>query len=184
MRQHRMQLLAVILILAAGISRVIMFPHNFSPIIGMALFGGAIIRDKKFAFVLPIFAMFLSDVMFEMSGIANGFWGWGQLVGYGILALITIFAFRLKKINPLNVFGFSLISSCIFFVLSNLSFFLIDNKVYHTYSNDFAGLKQCFIMALPFFKTGIVADLVYSGVLFGSYYLLNTYSTYNKHVTV
>ncbi|MBC7534383.1 MAG: hypothetical protein H7258_01665 [Ferruginibacter sp.] len=183
MKQTRVNfLLAAILIFAAAISRVILYPNNYSPIIGMALLGGAIIKDKRFAFVLPIFAMFVSDVMFEASGIAKGFWGWGQLVGYAILAVITVFGFNLKKVNAVNVIGFSLVSSSIFFVLSNLSFFLIDNKIYHTYSNSLDGLKNCFIQALPFFKAHI--DLAFSLILFGTYYIITTYATANKRVTV
>jgi hypothetical protein len=59
-------LIAVILILLAAISRVVMYPHNFSPMIGMAIFGGAIIKDKRLAFALPLLSMLLSDVMFEV----------------------------------------------------------------------------------------------------------------------
>jgi len=175
-KQHTSTIiLAVLLILAAAVSRVVMYPHNFSPIIGMAIFSGAVIKDRKLAFMLPLISMFLSDVMFEVFKIAPGFWGWGQLVGYAVLALITIIAFSLKKINPVNVIGYSLISSVIFFVLSNLSFFIIDNPVYHTYTQDANGFMQCYIQALPFFKTSLIADLVYSGVLFGAYYAVNNY---------
>lgn len=168
-------ILAVLLILAAAISRVVMYPHNFSPIIGMAIFSGAVIKDKRLAFILPIVSMFLADVMFEVFKIAPGFWGWGQLVGYGILALITIIAFNLKKINPVNVIGYSLISSVIFFILSNLSFFIIDNPIYHTYPQNANGFVQCFVQALPFFKISVIADLVYSGILFGAYYVVSHY---------
>lgn len=166
-------LFAVLLVIAAAFSRIALYPHNFSPIIGMALFGGSVIRDKKMAFLLPLLAMLLSDLMFEISGIAPGFWGWGQLTGYSILALITLIGFTLKKPNPVNVAGYSIGSSFLFFILSNLAFFLIDNPVYHTYTQDMAGLKQCYIMALPFLRNGLAADLIYSGLLFGSYYLLN-----------
>ena len=174
MKQNTLNIIiASLLVIIAAISRVLLYPDSFSPIIGMAIFAGAIFKDKRLAFTLPIFAMLLSDVLFEVSGIAAGFWGIGQVVSYAILALITVFAFRLKKINFKNIMGFSLAASVIFFVLSNLFFFLIDNRVYHTYTQDFSGLQQCFIMALPFFKTAIVADLVYSFVLFGSYFLIN-----------
>jgi len=167
--------IAVLLILAAAISRVLMYPHNFSPIIGMAVFSGAIIKDRRLAFVLPIVSMFLSDVIFEVFNIAPGFWGWGQLVGYCILALITVIAFNLKKINVANVAGYSILSSVIFFVLSNLSFFILDNPIYHTYTQDGNGFLQCYIQALPFFRTSLIADLVYSGVLFGAYYAITNY---------
>lgn len=168
-------ILAVLLILAAAISRVVMYPNNFSPVIGMAIFAGAVIKDKRLAFILPLASMLLADVLFEVFKIAPGFWGWGQLLGYGILALITIIAFNLKKIHVSNVIGYSIVSSVIFFILSNLSFFLIDNPIYHTYTQDPSGFLQCYIQALPFFRTSIIADLVYSGVLFGAYYLVNHY---------
>jgi len=164
-------LIAVILILLAAISRVVMYPHNFSPMIGMAIFGGAIIKDKRLAFALPLLSMLLSDVMFEVFSVAPGFWGWGQLVGYGIFALITVIAFNLKKINVINVAGYAILSSVIFFILSNLAFFLIDNPIYHTYTQNFTGFIKCYVEALPFFRTSLVADLVYSGLLFGTYSL-------------
>ncbi|MGF2413439.1 MAG: DUF6580 family putative transport protein, partial [Ferruginibacter sp.] len=62
-------LIAVLLVVAAAISRVILYPHNFSPMVGMALFAGAIFTDKRLAFALPIFAMLLSDIMFEVFNI-------------------------------------------------------------------------------------------------------------------
>ncbi len=174
MKQNTLNIIiASLLVVIAAISRVLLYPDSFSPIIGMAIFAGAIFKDKRLAFALPIFAMFLSDIIFEVSGITAGFWGIGQIASYAILALITVFAFRLKKINFINITKFSLTASVIFFVLSNLFFFLIDNRVYHTYTQDFSGLQQCFIMALPFFKSSVGVDLIFSFVLFGSYFLIN-----------
>ncbi len=169
-------IIAVLLVLAAAISRVLLYPHNFSPMIGMALFAGATFTDKRLAFALPIFSMLLSDIMFEVFKIAPGFWGWGQLVGYGIFALITLFAFTLKKINVINVAGYALISSVAFFILSNLFFFLIDNPIYHTYTQDFNGFVDCYVKALPFFRTSVIADLLYSGILFGTYYAIQNFA--------
>lgn len=169
-------LIAILLILAAAISRVVMYPHNFSPMIGMAVFGGAIIKDKRLAFAFPIFSMLLSDVMFEIFNIAPGFWGWGQLVGYGIFALITVFAFSLKKFSVLRIAGYSIASSLIFFLLSNGSFFIFDNPIYHTYPQTFNGFIDCYVQALPFFRTGLIADLVYSGILFGAYFGIEKYA--------
>ena len=145
-------------------------------------FAGAVIKDKRLAFALPLFAMFLSDVIFEVSGIADGFWGWGQLVGYCILALITVIAFSMKKINVLSVAGYSIGSSLLFFFLSNSAFFVFDNPLYHTYTQDFSGYIATLIGGLPFLKTGIVADLVYSTVLFGTYFLVQHFAFSKKAV--
>ena len=130
-------IIAVLLVLVAAISRVLLYPnYNFSPMVGMAIFAGATFTNKKLAFALPIVSMLLSDIMLEMVSAGTGFWGWGQLVGYGIFALITVLAFSLKKISVPKVIGYSLVSSVIFYLLSNLSFFLIDNPVYHTYPQN------------------------------------------------
>ncbi len=174
-------IIAVLLILSAALSRLVLYPHNFSPIIGMAIFGGAIIKDKRLAFALPLLAMFISDVLFQVFNIAPGFWGWGQLLHYGIFALITVIGFRLKKINLVNVAGFSIASSLIFFLLSNSVFFLTDNPVYHTYPQNFSGYMDCLAGGLPFLKTGLIADLVYCTILFGSYYLMEK-RVFNKAV--
>ncbi len=175
-------IIAALLVIIAALSRVILYPHNFSPIIGMAIFAGAVINDKRLAFALPLLAMFLSDVLFEVFNIAPGFWGWGQLVGYGILALITVIAFSMKKINVFSVAGYSIGSSLLFFFLSNSAFFVFDNPIYHTYTQDFTGYIATLAGGLPFLKTGIVADLVYSTVLFGTYFLVQRFAFSKKAV--
>lgn len=166
-------LIAAVMVLAAALSRVAFYPLNFSPVIAMALFGGAVIRDKKLAFALPLLAMFLSDVLFEVTNVAVGFWGWGQLIGYAILGLITIFGFGLKRINVLTVAGFSIASSFIFFFLSNTSVWLFDTT---TYARNFIGWESCLAAGIPFLKNALAADLVYSAVLFGGYVLLEKYA--------
>ncbi len=170
------------LIIAAALSRVLLYPDNFSPIIGMAIFAGAVIKDRRFAFALPLLAMFLSDVLFEVFNIAPGFWGWGQLVGYSILALITVLAFRMKKINVISVAGYSIGASLLFFLLSNSAFFIFDNQVFHLYPQNFSGYLASLVGGIPFLKTGIVADLVFSTVLFGTYYLVKNYAFHKKAV--
>lgn len=172
-------IIASLLVVIAAVSRVILYPHNFSPVIGMAIFAGAVIKDKRLAFILPLAAMLLSDIMFEVFNIAPGFWGWGQLIGYSILALITAFAFTMKNINVLNVVGYSVASSLIFFLLSNGSVWLLD-KTY--YAQNFSGLMDCLAAGVPFLKNGLIADLTYSVVLFGSYYLMQKYAFGKKAI--
>ena len=154
------------LIFLAVIIRVLLYPFNFSPIIAIALFSGAVIKDKKIAFLLPLLAMFLSDVIFEVFNIAEGFWGWGQLVGYAILIAITFLGSFINKINFPKVAGFSIASSLIFFLLSNASVWLLYSGMYE---NSFSGLVSCIAAGVPFLKINLVADLVYSGLFFGTY---------------
>jgi len=69
-------IIAILLIITAAFAKVLTHPHTLDPIIGMALFSGAVIKDKKLAFVLPLFAMLLSDLILEISGMAQGFYGY------------------------------------------------------------------------------------------------------------
>lgn len=163
-------IVATLLVLAAAASRVVLYPHYASSIIAMAVFAGAVFTNKQYAFALPLAAMLLSDVLFEISGKAPGFWGWGQLVSYAALGIITLFSYRLRKINFLNVAGFSLAGSIIFFLVSNFAVWAFGGG--NPYPFTAAGLADCYVKAIPFFRNGAIADLVYSFLLFGTYYAI------------
>ena len=172
-------IVAALVILLAAFSRIVLYPNNFSPILAMAIFCGAMFRDKKLAFILPLSAMLLSDGIFEIAHKGDGFWGWGQLVHYGIFALITILAFNFKKLTVLNVVLYTVAGTFIFFLLSNSVFFFIDNRIYHLYTQDTNGYMTCLDAGLPFLKKSLTADLTYSTVFFGSYYLMHKYAFKN-----
>lgn len=160
--------LAVFLVVAAALSRLALYPYNFSPIIAMALFAGAVVKDRKFAFALPLLAMLLSDVLFEVFNVAQGFWGWGQVVNYLLLAGITVFGFALRRISLLRVTGFSVASSLLFYFFSNASVWVFQPGLY---ANDLSGLRDSLVAGLPFLKNAVLTDLIYCGLLFGSYSL-------------
>ena len=78
-------------------------PFGFAPQIAMAIFGGAVIKDKKFAFLLPLLSMFISDALYELlyrNGIGNmrGFYE-GQVTNYILFGLMTVFGFFIKSIK-------------------------------------------------------------------------------------
>ncbi|RYG54357.1 MAG: hypothetical protein EOO01_01800 [Chitinophagaceae bacterium] len=171
-RDYSLVAIAAGLVICAALSRLVFYPFNFSPIIAMALFAGSVLKNKKLAIILPLSAMLLSDLLFEFLNIAQGFWGWGQLVNYVLLAGITIFGFALKKINLLNVAGFSIASSLIFFFISNASVWVFQPGLY---ASDLSGLRDCLIAGLPFLKNGVLTDLLYCGLLFGVYSLAGRY---------
>jgi len=171
-----MLIVAIATILIAALSRLAFYPVNFSPVIAMALFGGAAINDKRFAVMMPLLAMFISDILFQVTNIAPGFWGWGQFIGYGILALITLMGTTMKRPNILKVTGYSVASSLLFFFLSNSSVWLLDTGYY---ANNFSGLMDCLAAGVPFLQRGLVIDLFYSGVFFGGFALLENYVSGN-----
>ena len=97
------------LIVVAALYRIVPGrPFGFAPQIAMALFAGAVIKDRKFAFALPLFSMILSDVIYELlfiSGLSimQGFYE-GQFTNYILFTLLTAGGFLIRKINFINVF--------------------------------------------------------------------------------
>ena len=56
-----------IIVLAAGILRLLPLPYNFAPIGAMALFGGAYFGKKWQSFLVPIAALFISDLVMNIA---------------------------------------------------------------------------------------------------------------------
>lgn len=170
------------LVLVAAFSRLLPHPYNFSPIAGMALLGGAAMGKKAWAFILPIGALFLSDLCFQLFTATPGFYGWGQLINYGAFALIVVLGIiALRKISAKNVILTSLAASGIFFIISNFSVWLFAGGI-APYTYNSAGLMNTFVLAIPFFGNTLIGDLVYSGVLFGAYSLVQHFVLSKKQV--
>ena len=145
-----------IMILAAAFTRLIPHPPNFTAVGAIALFGGAYFSDKKFAFIVPLLAMLLSDLIIgfhnEMLSVYLSFI---IIVGIGIRLSMNI---KLK-----NVVAASLLSSIIFFVLTNFQMWIQSTL----YAKNITGLIACYVAAIPFFHHTVLGDLFFVGLLFG-----------------
>ena len=56
------KLIIPLIIVLAAVTRLIPHPPNFTPIIAIGLFGGAYIQNRSLAILIPIGAMFISDL--------------------------------------------------------------------------------------------------------------------------
>ena len=172
MTQNKSNLLiATILVAFAALMKAITFPYSFNPIIAISLFSGVVLKDKKFAFAMPLFAMFISDIMLEVFNIAPGFYGMGQIGNYASLLFVTVLGFGMKKSNATNVALFSVGSSILFFFLSNTNCFLFDNTNF--YGTGLLGWTKCLAAGIPFLKNSLLTDLFFSSLLFGSYSIVS-----------
>ena len=90
-------------------------------------------------------------------------------INYASLLFITVLGFTMKKSSIVHIGGYSILSSIIFFFLSNTNCFFFDNANY--YGSGISGWTNCLIAGIPFVKNGMVTDLFFSAVLFGSYIL-------------
>lgn len=149
-----------IIVLVAAISRLVPHAPNFTPIAAIALFGGANFNNRWAAFLVPLSAMFLSDLFI-------GFYGINMMavyISFALIALIGMFISSNQSIG--SVLTAVISSSLLFFVITNFAVWL-GNPVY---PQNFTGLTECYFAAIPFYKNSLIGDLFYSTILFGGFY--------------
>jgi hypothetical protein len=150
------------IIIFAALSRVITasmgINMNFSPIMALALFGGAYLNDKKLAFSLPLASMFLSDIFIGFHPTM-----WAVYLSFALAVYIG--RFLNHKVTAYRVLGASLAGSILFFIVTNFAYFLLYCPM------NIPGLTQCYVDAIPFFRNSLAGDLIYSAVFFGSFEL-------------
>jgi len=172
----------ILLVLIASLYRVVPGrPMGFAPQIAMALFGGSVISDKKISFLLPLLSMFISDVLYQVLhnyGLTplSGFYS-GQLTNYILFALITVIGFWIKKQNVLSIIVGSLAGATFYFIASNFCVWAFGGLDINNlpYPKSIAGILTCYSEAIPFYGNSIIATLLFSGILFGGYYVVNKY---------
>jgi hypothetical protein len=144
------------MILAAAASRLIPHPPNFSPIAALALFGGAQFADKRLAFLVPVAAMFLSDLVLGLHSLIP--------VIYGSFALIVCLGFWVRRNqNIRRIGGAALLGAILFFITTNFGVWIFGSF----YPKTSGGLLVCYTEAIPFFWNTLSSDLIYTLVLFG-----------------
>ncbi len=182
------QVLIFLMVFAAAFFRLIPHPFNFTPIGAMALFGAAHFSNKYLKVLLPLVAMYLSDLILNNTihaswyqgtkGIYFGF-NIGVYISFILIAFVGIYL--LQKVNIKNVILASLGSSLLFYLVTNFAAWVED--IGNLYSNNIIGLMSCYIAGLPFYSydvasplgflgNTIIGDFFFCGVLFGAYYLV------------
>ena len=145
-----------LMIFAAAFVRLIPHPPNFAPIAAMALFGGAYFSKKWAAFIVPITAMFITDLFLGFHETM-----WAVYLSFVLIVVIGMLMLKEKKVS--NVFFASVISSVSFFVITNFGIWLSTPY----YEKTGAGLAMCYTAAIPFFHQTLLGDLFFVAILFG-----------------
>lgn len=167
MTAHHSRIIALLSAIAAAAAlRLVPHPPNFSPIGAMALFSGAYLGRRPLAFVAPLSALFLSDLVL-------GFYH-GMATVYASVALIVLIgAFALQRVSPTRIGVLALTSSILFFAITNFGIWAFSGF----YPRTFVGLEACYVAAIPFFQNTVAGDLVYAALLFGGFRLAELATT-------
>ena len=149
------------MILAAAATRLIPHPPNMTAVAAVALFGGAYFSEKWLAFLVPLTAMFLSDLVL-------GFYRHMEGVYLSFALIVVIGLWLQNRRSPTVIAGAVLLSSVLFFVVTNFSVWALGTM----YPRTWDGLAACYVAAIPFFRNEMLGDFLYSGLLFGGFALL------------
>ena len=161
----------LLIILIVSLTRLLPHAYNFTPLGAIALFGGAYFSRKFWAVLIPLVAVFVSDLLVNnilYASFNEGFvWVYSgfywQYACYIIIAMMGMGMFN--KVNVKNVALGALGSSILFFVVTNFAAWL-GNPMY---PQSFSGLMMSYTAGIPFFGGTLIGTLFYSGVLFGGF---------------
>lgn len=166
-RLHLAVVTAVVLTLA--LSRLLPHPLNFSPVAALALFGGAHFRNRYAAYLIPLIAVWISDLMLNYAfyGHFVAFYS-GAFFTYAAFALVVLLGSGLlKKLSAVRLLFTALSASVVFFLVSNFGVWAFSGM----YTPDLTGLLNCYTAAIPFFRNTMAGDLIYSFAVFYGYAL-------------
>jgi hypothetical protein len=180
-KQRSFQPLAVVMTVLGALLRLAPHPPNFTPIGGVALFGGARLRGWQ-AYLVPLLALAITDPI--RSRMEGGYpaYSSGTVIVYACF-LISVFlgrTFLRDTNNPVRIASVVFAGSLQFYIITN---FFVWFGSHDMYPQTLSGLSACYVAALPFYGRTLLGDLFYSGVLFGAYALVSRRLEPSRSVT-
>ena len=159
-------LLIAFVVLGAA-SRLIDHPWNFTPVLAIALFGGACFRSGFQGLGVTLGILALSDVMLSFRTDYPLIYP-DLPFNYGAFALAVALGTLLRnRRRVLPIVGVSMSASLVFFLVSNFGVWLVGGL----YPRTWTGLLECYALGVPFYKFTFAGDVVYSFLLFGLFAL-------------
>lgn len=161
-----------VLVLATALFRLVPHWYNFTPVAALALFGAATFERKWLGLAAPLAAMLLSDTLIGFHSSMGAVY-----ISFALTWLLGLWAVRrtnLQQPATGRIAIASITSSILFFLITNFAVWY--GSTY--YPQTAVGLMTCYAAGLAFyngtsfFLNGVLGDLFFSGLLFGSYYLL------------
>jgi hypothetical protein len=155
-------LFALAIIVVAAALRIAPHPWNFTPVGAMALFSGAVIRDRRLAFAFPLLALFAGDLFV-------GLYKPGVMLMVYLSFLVSVLIGRLlqNRRTFLRVAGATPLGSLQFFLVTNFAVWWLLNS----YPKTASGLAACYLAGLPLFGNTLAGDALYAALFFGAFAL-------------
>jgi hypothetical protein len=148
------------MVLLAAALRIAPHPWNFAPIGAMALFSGALVKDRRLAFLLPLLALLAGDLFIGFNKLI-------PVVYASFLVNVLIGRFLKDNRTVARIGGATFLAALQFFVVTNFAMWAFMGSYPHTG----AGLLACYVNGLPLFWNTLAGDGLYAILLFGGFAL-------------
>lgn len=137
------------------LSRLTAHTWGFTLVGGAFLFAGAYFQDKKIAMALMLSSMLISDAVIGFHPeLLVVYFCYAIFVGLGYL--LTVNSDRFK------IIACSLLASVLFYLITNFAVWYGSG----IYPATGAGLIESYVMAIPFFRTQLISDVIFSFAFF------------------
>jgi hypothetical protein len=146
------------MVLLAAVLRIVPHPWNFTPIGAMALFSGAMIKDRRLAALFPLLALFVGDLFIGFNKLI-------PIVYASFLLNVLIGRFLADHRTVARIGGATFLAALQFFVITNFAVWALLGSFPHT----LAGLMACYALGLPLFGNTLTGDALYVTLLFGGF---------------
>ena len=138
-----------------ALSRIVPHPSNFTPVIAIAVFMPYLTRNLYSAMIVPLSAMFVSDLYLGFH--SSMFWVYTSIL---LGTTLSHYTMSMKK-TYVHLGSNALLSATIFFVITNFAVWMSGTM----YPLTLEGLILCYTMAIPFFGNTLAGTLFYVSLL-------------------
>jgi|HubBroStandDraft_1064217.scaffolds.fasta_scaffold18803_3 uncharacterized protein DUF6580 len=150
--------LALLLVLLAIVSRLVPHPWNLTPLVAIALFGGATLERTGGAAAVVLVALAFGDAALGTLPYEGMAWVYGASVA---VVLVGRLLGSHRGVAPTLIAA--LAAGALFYVVTNFGVWATG----HLYPRTVSGLLACYVAAIPFYRHQVVGDLAYTALLFG-----------------
>ena len=155
-------------------SPIFSFMSNLTPFGAMAIFGGCYFKDKWKAVLIPVLALWISDIFVNRYYYTDRwvfFYG-GMLWVYGTFAFTVGIGMLIRKVTVVHVIGAGLGAALLHWLVTDFGVWIggsIDITTGLPFTKDWNGFLKCLGLALPFLRNMAIGNLVFCGILFGAF---------------
>ncbi len=170
--------LLLIIVLAAAFrliqsSPVFSILSNVTPVGAIAIFGGCYFSSRWKAFLIPLLALWISDLLLNRMYYSDqwSFFSTEMFWTYGSFAVMVILGTFVKKVNFLTVGLAGIGAALAHWLITDIGVWIggVDVTTGLPFTKDWSGLTKCLGLAVPFLRNMAIGNLVFCGVLFGSF---------------